>query len=197
MTEPQTAASSSPAPPASGLRGFWSLFVTQFQNAFSDNTLKILAIFIIIAVEQSPEKRNVLVTLVQAMFALPFVLFSMAGGFLADRFSKRKVILGIKCAEIGIMSLATIGLWQRNVPLLLAGIFLMSTHSAFFGPSKYGLLPELLPEKKLSWGNGMIQLGTFIAGIAGTVAAGQFSDRFGMDQHWSGFILVGCALFGI
>jgi acyl-[acyl-carrier-protein]-phospholipid O-acyltransferase/long-chain-fatty-acid--[acyl-carrier-protein] ligase len=80
------------------------------------------------------------------------------------------------------------------IPLMLASVFLMSTHSAFFGPSKYGLLPELLPEKKLSWGNGMFGFGTFAAIIAGTIFAGTLSDTFGkksssasgVDPHRAG-----------
>src|SRR5262249_23114208 len=76
-------------------------------------------------------------------------------------------------------------------------IFLMSTHSAFFGPNKYSLLPELLPEKQLSWGNGIIQLGTFVAIIAGTILAGRLSDIFKQNQLPSGFILIGLAMFGL
>jgi acyl-[acyl-carrier-protein]-phospholipid O-acyltransferase / long-chain-fatty-acid--[acyl-carrier-protein] ligase len=178
------------------LRGFWSLFVTQFQNAFSDNALKFLTTFIIIHLGLPQEKRDQLVPLVGLIFALPFVLFSMTGGYFADRYSKRNVIIGIKLAEIGIMTVAMIGLWQRNVPMLLGVIFLMSTHSAFFGPSKYGLLPELLAEKELSWGNGIIQMGTFIASIAGTIAAGLLSDKLGHNQVWSGVLLIGLAMLG-
>jgi acyl-[acyl-carrier-protein]-phospholipid O-acyltransferase/long-chain-fatty-acid--[acyl-carrier-protein] ligase len=179
------------------LRGFWCLFVEQFQNAFSDNVLKFLVTFIIVDMGLSEEKRDELVPLVGALFALPFVLFSMAGGFVADRFSKRTVAITVKCVELGIMSLATLGLWRGNIPLMLAAIFLMSTHSAFFGPTKYGLLPELLPEKKLSWGNGIFSLGTFAAIIAGTIFAGKLSDTFGKNQIWSGVILIALAAFGL
>jgi acyl-[acyl-carrier-protein]-phospholipid O-acyltransferase/long-chain-fatty-acid--[acyl-carrier-protein] ligase len=171
--------------------------VVQFQNAFSDNALKFLTTFIIIALGFSQEQRDRLVPFVSFVFALPFVLFSMTGGYLADRFSKRNVIIGIKLAEIGIMSLATFGLWRHNVPVLLGVVFLMSTHSAFFGPSKYGLLPELLQERKLSWGNGIIQLGTFVASISGAVGAGLLSDHFGKNQNWSGLILISLAGFGV
>ncbi|HEY5297620.1 MAG TPA: MFS transporter [Verrucomicrobiae bacterium] len=173
------------------------MFVVEFQNAFSDNTLKFLVTFIIIGLGLSQEKRDSLVPLVGAVFALPFILFSMAGGFFADRFSKRSVAVAIKCAEMGIMSLALVGFWQHNLPLLLGAIFLMSTHSAIFGPTKYGMLPELLPEKKLSWGNGIFSLGTFAAVIAGTVFAGTLSDMFGKNQMWSGAILIALALFGL
>jgi acyl-[acyl-carrier-protein]-phospholipid O-acyltransferase/long-chain-fatty-acid--[acyl-carrier-protein] ligase len=179
------------------LRSFWLMFVVEFQNAFSDNTLKFLVTFLIIGLGFQQEKRDSLVPLVGAVFALPFILFSMAGGFFADRFSKRSVAVAVKCAEIGIMSVALFGLWRHNIPLLLAAIFLMSTHSAIFGPTKYGMLPELLPEKKLSWGNGIFSLGTFAAVIAGTVFAGTLSDIFGKNQAWSGAILIALALLGL
>jgi acyl-[acyl-carrier-protein]-phospholipid O-acyltransferase/long-chain-fatty-acid--[acyl-carrier-protein] ligase len=185
------------SPVAPRLRSFWLMFVVEFQNAFSDNTLKFLVTFLIVGLGLSQEKRDSLVPLVGAVFALPFILFSMAGGFFADRFSKRSVAVAIKCAEIGIMSVALIGLWRHNIPLLFAAIFLMSTHSAIFGPTKYGMLPELLPEKKLSWGNGIFSLGTFAAVIAGTVFAGTLSDMFGKNQAWSGAVLIALAMFGL
>jgi len=181
----------------SRLRSFWLMFVVEFQNAFSDNVLKFLVTFFIIGMGLSLEKRDSLVPLVSAVFALPFVLFSMAGGFFADRFSKRNVAVAVKCAELGIMSLTALGLWLNNVPLMLAAIFLMSTHSAIFGPTKYGMLPELLPEKKLSWGNGIFGLGTFAASISGQIFAGTLSDAFGKKQVWSGAILIVLAAIGL
>ena len=179
------------------LRSFWLMFVVEFQNAFSDNVLRWLVTFLIVGMGLSLEKRDSLVPLVGAVFALPFVLFSMAGGFFADRYSKRSVAIAVKCAELGIMSVASLGLWLDNIPLMLTGIFLMSTHSAIFGPTKYGMLPELLPEKKLSWGNGIFGLGTFSAAITGTIFAGMLSDAFGQRQIFSGAILIALALVGL
>lgn len=173
------------------------MFVVEFQNAFSDNLLRFLVIFLIIRVAASETQRDSLTGLVSAIFAVPFVLFSMAGGFCADRFSKRNVAVTIKCAEIGIMSLVLLGFWLNQLGLLFAAIFLMSTHSAFFGPTKYGMLPELLPQKKLSWGNGIFGIGTFGATIAGQIFAGVLSDAFGPRQIWSGLILVALALVGL
>lgn len=184
-------------PPASDLRSFWLMFIVEFQNAFSDNVLRWLVTFLIIGLGLTEEKRDSLVPLVAAVFALPFILFSMAGGFFADRFSKRQVAIGIKCAEIGIMALATFGLWLNHLSLLIGCIFLMSTHSAIFGPTKYGMLPELLPEKKLSWGNGIFGMGTFSAAITGTMFAGFLSDTFGKRQACSGAILIGLASVGL
>jgi acyl-[acyl-carrier-protein]-phospholipid O-acyltransferase/long-chain-fatty-acid--[acyl-carrier-protein] ligase len=176
-------------------RGFWCLFVTQFQGAFSDNVFKFLVTFLIIGL-LPPGQRDRLVPLVGALFALPFILFSMAGGYLADRYSKRNVAIAVKVAEIGVMLLATLALGLKFVPLMLAIVFLLSTQAAFFGPTKYGLLPELLPEKQLSWGNGLIGLGTFMSVIAGTVAAGALSRQFGDRQIWSGVLLLVLACMG-
>ena len=180
-----------------GLRGFWSLFVTQFQGAFSDNVLKNLVVFLIIGMSMSLSEKHRVGEMVGALFSLPFILFSMAGGYLADRFSKRTITIGVKIFEMFVMSLAMAGLIYQSMPLLLTTVFLMGTHSAFFGPSKYALLPELLPEKRLSWGNGLLELGTFMAIILGTVAAGFLSVRFRGQQGWSGLILILLAALGL
>lgn len=199
---PDGSAASTPpvaAPPSgAGLRGFWCLILTQFQGAFSDNVLKNLVVFIVVfgAGMTTAEKHQYGET-IGALFALPFILFSMAGGYLADRFSKRTVMIGVKVFELGIMTLVLAGLWSLNKYLLLTGVFLMGTHSAFFGPSKYGSLPELLPERRLSWGNGILELGTFVAIILGTVAAAYLAGSF-RDQHWiSGVILLVLAAAGL
>ena len=200
MTAMNDAKIGSQGPDASGqgsLHGFWSLFVTQFQGAFSDNALKNLVIFLIIGMALPPEKRDALIPVVGALFALPFILFSMAGGFLADRFSKRSVTIGVKVFEIAVMGFALVALVSGQLSLKLAGVFLMGVHSAIFGPSKYGLLPELLPEKKLSWGNGVLELGTFVAIITGTMAGGFFSDHFRGRHEWSGAVLIALAVFGL
>src|SRR5437762_11393352 len=140
--------SPNPSVPASNGRGFWSLIVTQFGGAFNDNALKTLVTFFGLNLAISERLHQSLVPLTAALFSFPFVLFSMWGGFLADRFSKRTITISVKVLEIGIMSFATVGLMLKNLPMGLAAIFLMGVHSAIFGPSKYGLLPELLPEKK-------------------------------------------------
>lgn len=178
-------------------RGFWALIVTQFQGAFSDNALKWLAISIIAGMNLPPEQGDRLVSIIGALFALPFIVFSMTGGFLADRFSKRSVIIGVKLFEILVMFLALAGLATNHIYITIAGVFLMGVHSAIFGPSKYGSLPELLPEKKLSWGNGVLEFGTFIAIIGGTVAGGWLCKVFAHEPGWSGVILIALAVTGL
>jgi acyl-[acyl-carrier-protein]-phospholipid O-acyltransferase/long-chain-fatty-acid--[acyl-carrier-protein] ligase len=179
-------------------RSFWSLIVTQFQGAFSDNVLKNLVLFLLVTAGLPKEKRDELVPLIGLLFAIPFVLFSMAGGYLADRYSKRTITIATKIMEIAVAVVALVGLATRVLPIQLAAIFLISTQAALFGPSKYGLLPEVLPEKKLSWGNGVLELGTFLAIISGTVAGGLLADKFGpAHQSISGIILIGLAVFGL
>jgi acyl-[acyl-carrier-protein]-phospholipid O-acyltransferase / long-chain-fatty-acid--[acyl-carrier-protein] ligase len=178
-------------------RGFWALIVTQFQGAFSDNTLKWLVISLITGMSFTGEKRDQLVGVVGALFAVPFIVFSMTGGFFADRFSKRTVTICVKLFEILVMFVALGGLATNRVYITMTGVFLMGVHSAIFGPSKYGLLPELLPEKKLSWGNGVIELGTFLAIIGGTVAGGWFCKVFSAEPGWSGVILIALAVVGL
>ena len=134
--------------PPVATRGFWALIVTQFQGAFSDNVVKNLVVFVaLFGTGLTLAEKNSYGESIAALFSLPFILFSMAGGFLADRLSKRSVMLGVKTFELFIMALVLAGLWSWNKHLLLASVFLMGTHSAIFGPSKYGSLPELLPEK--------------------------------------------------
>jgi acyl-[acyl-carrier-protein]-phospholipid O-acyltransferase / long-chain-fatty-acid--[acyl-carrier-protein] ligase len=176
-------------------KSFWSLFVTQCQGAFSDNVFKFVVIFT--AMSQFPDEadQDRLVSLIGVFFAVPFILFTMTGGFCADRFSKRTMAVRIKTAEIVIMSLGAAGLYFSNLNILMAVIFLMSAQSAFFGPVKYGLLPELLHEKQLSWGNGYIGLGTFISIILGTIVGGFLFDWFD-NQAITGIVLVGFAAAG-
>jgi acyl-[acyl-carrier-protein]-phospholipid O-acyltransferase / long-chain-fatty-acid--[acyl-carrier-protein] ligase len=177
--------------------GFWSLVITQFQGAFNDNALKFLVIYLVVEMSLPVRERDWLVLVVGALFALPFILFSMAGGFLADRFSKRSVTIGTKWMELGVILFALVALARGNLKLEAAGVFLLSSQAAIFGPSKYGLLPELLAEKDLSWGNGVVELGTFLAAISATVASGYLAFYFRGHQEKSGIALLACTLLGL
>ena len=175
---------------------------TQFQNAFSDNALKQLIILVLLAgatkAKAGEAANDQLVALVTAVFSAPFILFAMLGGWLADRHSKQRMMVYVKTAEMGIMAFAGLALWLESLPLLLGAIFLMGCHSAIFAPSKYGILPEILPHDKLSWGNGILELLTFLGVILGVVAAGIFSDAFLKEgREWiAGPILVVIAFVG-
>jgi acyl-[acyl-carrier-protein]-phospholipid O-acyltransferase/long-chain-fatty-acid--[acyl-carrier-protein] ligase len=169
---------------------------TQFQTAFSDNALKNLVILLVLGSAMPVEQRNTHVALAGALFAAPFILFSMLGGWLADRFSKQAVISAVKLAEIGIMLFAAVALAFGQASLELAAIFLMGCHSALFAPSKYGILPELLPHERLSWGNGILELLTFLGIIFGIAASGFLAETFAGSQGISGLILALLALLG-
>jgi len=177
-------------------RGFWCLMATQFQTAFSDNALKNLVILLVLGSALPVEERDTRVALAGALFAAPFILFSMLGGWLADRFSKPLIMGYVKLAEIGIMLFAALALAWGWSSLELAAIFLMGCHSAVFAPSKYGVLPELLPHDRLSWGNGILELLTFLGIIFGIAAAGLLAETFAGHQGWSGLLLAALAVIG-
>jgi acyl-[acyl-carrier-protein]-phospholipid O-acyltransferase / long-chain-fatty-acid--[acyl-carrier-protein] ligase len=183
--------------PAKWKRGFWSLIVTQFQGALDENGLKQLVVFIILGMGLHEAERDRLVLVIGALFSIPYILFSMTGGYLADRYSKRTVTIGTKILEVGILLLAVAGLGWHNTQLQFAAVFLASTQAALFGPSKYGLLPELLPKPLLSWGNGVLELGTFVGVIVGAIAAGVMADKFRDHPAWSGLVFLGLSGVGL
>jgi acyl-[acyl-carrier-protein]-phospholipid O-acyltransferase/long-chain-fatty-acid--[acyl-carrier-protein] ligase len=186
------------AAPTATTRGFWALIATQFQGAFSDNVLKWLTLFLAQGMDLPQDQRELIVVLViPLLFAIPFLLFSLSGGYLADRFSKRSVTIATKVMEIGVMAIALAGFSGARLGILATAVFLVSTQAALFGPSKYGLLPELLAEKKLSWGNGILELTTFVAIIVGTLCAALLSQSFHGRQGWSGGILIALSAFGL
>jgi acyl-[acyl-carrier-protein]-phospholipid O-acyltransferase/long-chain-fatty-acid--[acyl-carrier-protein] ligase len=177
--------------------GFWSLIATQFQGAFNENALKFLVIYLILAIEKDRAQRDQMEWLVGGLFAAPFILFSLVGGYLADRFSKRSVTIWTKVFEVGVMLFAAAALVGPNLRMALAAIFLVCTQGAFFGPSKYGLLPELLPQEKLSWGNGILELGTFLAIIVGSMSGSFLAEAFSGREIYSGALLLGFTVIGL
>ncbi len=155
-------------------RRFAPLFVTQFLGAFNDNLLKsALGIFVTfrLAQETGMDASN-LVMLSQGIFIAPFFLFSGASGTLADRVDKAAIARWVKVVEIAIMAIGGWGLWLHNVQLLLAALFLLGTHSTVFGPVKYALLPQHLHDDELVAGNALIEAGTFLAILFGTILGG-------------------------
>src|SRR5664280_2520487 len=150
-----------------------------------------------ISLGMKEHEQDQLSSLTIALLTLPFIFFSMFGGALATRYSKRDVTIAVKVFEIFITILAAIGLAQRNLVMVLGCVFCMGVHSAIFGPSKYGSLPELLPEKRLSWGNGILELGTFLAIILGTVGGSMLSVMFEGAPAWAGVALLGLAALGL
>ncbi len=147
---------------------FGPLFGTQFLGAFNDNLLK-QALVTLVTFRLLSENAGTINNLAAALFILPFFLFSPLAGQLSDHFSKPKVARWVKVAEIMIMLLAGVGFWLSSVPLLLTALACMGIHSAFFGPVKFGVLPELMHERDLTAANALIAAGTFVAILLGNV----------------------------
>jgi acyl-[acyl-carrier-protein]-phospholipid O-acyltransferase/long-chain-fatty-acid--[acyl-carrier-protein] ligase len=164
-------------------KSFWWLNATQFGGAMNDNVFKLLMIYALIAWKGDSASANILAS-VGLVFAVPFLLIVPIAGNFADRFSKREMIVKLKAAEFGVMAFGVTALLLQSGPMLYCTMFLMSAQSAFFGPSKYGIIPEQVPIEKLSKANGSIQLFTFLAIISGTVLAPELSlwadGRFGV-----------------
>ncbi|CAH1532815.1 Acyl-phosphate glycerol 3-phosphate acyltransferase [Vibrio rotiferianus] len=155
-------------------RKFLPYFVTQFFGAFNDNIFKnVLLLFVAFAGSSAlPISSNLFINLAAGLFILPFFLFSASAGVLADKYEKSWFIRKVKLFEIGIMLLGAIGFITESYGVLLLLLFLMGTQSAFFGPVKYALLPQQLNEKELVPGNALVEAGTFIAILVGTLGAG-------------------------
>lgn len=155
-------------------RRFFPIFSTQFLGAFNDNIYKnSLVIFIAFTLaDQADRNSSILVITAAGLFILPFFLFSAIAGQIADKFEKSMLIRRIKIAEIIIMAIATFGFIFLSLPVLMAVLFFMGVQSTMFGPLKYGILPQHLQETELTGGNGMIQMGTYLAILLGTIMGG-------------------------
>ncbi|MDE1313479.1 MFS transporter [Vibrio aestuarianus] len=155
-------------------RRFLPYFITQFFGAFNDNIFKnVLLLFVAFAgANVLPISSNLFINLAAGLFILPFFLFSASAGVLADKYEKSAFIRKVKLAEIGIMCLGAIGFITESYSILLLLLFLMGTQSAFFGPVKYALLPQQLKSEELVPGNALVETGTFLAILLGTLGAG-------------------------
>ena len=189
--------------PAGGLldRTFLGLLVAQFFAAFNDQAIHAAAMFYAIDAQVLTEENAI--TLMPILFYSPWAIFCTVAGYFADKFSKRTALVFWKVAEVAICAVALLGFWlgRNGEPalgpwLVLGTVFLMGTHSAFFVPAKYGIMPEILPPSKLSKGNGLLESLSFLAVILGTVSGGVMSYLFKREEWIIGAILVGLAVFG-
>lgn len=155
-------------------RRFLPLFVTQFLGAFNDNVFKNALVILITFNMADYTKMNaqLLVTMAAGIFILPFFLFSATAGQFADKYEKSRLISIIKFSEIFLMILAGIGFYLQSVPILMLGLFLVGTQATFFGPLKYAILPDQLKDNELIAGNGLIEAGTFLSILLGTILGG-------------------------
>jgi MFS family permease len=165
----------------------------QFFGAFNDNLFKQLILFLAARKLFPGEDQQ---GIAFAVFALPFVLLSGLAGDLSERYSKRSIIVGMKVWEIALMVLGTWALQSMSWPFMLTLLFLMGAQSAFFGPSKYGVIPEIVPRDQLLKANGLVSMTTFLSLLLGQALAGPMLDSFG-DQLWvSGVACVIIAVVG-
>lgn len=153
-----------------GSRRFGALFVTQALGAVNDNLFKNA--LVVLALYRLTHVGPVVVALAGGVFILPYALFSTVAGQVADKFEKSQVVRLTKWWELGVMGLAALGFLAGNIGALLAVLFGLGVQAAFFSPVKYGILPDLLTEAELVGGNGLIEAGTFLGILAGTVAGG-------------------------
>lgn len=163
---------------------FGRLNVTQFLGAMNDNVLKLLIIFCLIGVKGA-DKAGVITATVGAVFVLPFLLFSAPAGCLADRLAKSRIIVAIKVIEVVVTALAVAAFAAGWHDGLYVVIFMMATHSAFFAPAKYGVIPELAGREQLSRANGLIESFTYLAIICGTVSASALTQAVA-GRYWIG-----------
>jgi MFS family permease len=174
-------------PPLYQDNSFWGMAATQFLGAFNDNLFKQLVLLLSIAAVVKGAQASDRQGLAMFIFTVPFLAFTGYAGFLADRLPKRAIVVACKVAEIGVMALGAVAfaVYESSSSLwpLYVVLFLMGAHSAFFGPAKYGILPEMLRPSDLPRANGFLLMSTFLAIIFGTVIAG-FLLRFFDDRLW-------------
>ncbi|WP_213980336.1 MFS transporter [Sphingomonas sp. dw_22] len=172
-------------------RRFLPLFVTQFLGAFNDNLFKNAMIFFATyQIFNSVEDETRFSAIATGIFILPFFLFSALAGQLADTYDKAKIMRIIKAAEVLIMLVGAAGIFLKSLELMLVALVGMGIHSTFFGPIKYAILPQHLKQDDVLGGTGMVEAGTYIAILFGTIAGGVISP------HAAAFAVVGVAILG-
>ncbi|MFN3770556.1 MAG: MFS transporter [Ectopseudomonas guguanensis] len=178
-----------------GKKRFLPFFVTQLLGAFNDNIFKQSLILAILFKLNTGVDRDLLVNLCALLFILPFFLFSALGGQFGEKFAKDALIRKIKLAEVFIMLAGAAGVLLDSLPLMLAVLFAMGTQSALFGPVKYSILPQHLKNEELVGGNALVEMGTFLAILAGTIGAGIMMASSSYAPIVAGSV-VGVALLG-
>jgi len=166
-------------------------FMTQGLGAFNDNIFKnaLAAALVFEGSRLGGLNTDQVVNLSAMLFILPFFLFSALFGQFADKYEKSLQIRRVKLFEVVIMLLATLGFWLNSVPLLLFVLFLLGLQSTIFGPIKYGILPQILRREELVGGNALIEMGTFVAILAGTIAGPQLA---GIEVSWPYWVSAAC-----
>ncbi len=181
-----------------GERRFAPFFWTQFAGAANDNIFKFAFTILVTfhAASFGGGDPKTAAFLIGAVFIAPFVLFSATAGQLADKFERARLIRLVKSLEIGIMLVASAGFAGHSVSLLYCATFLMGLHSTLFGPVKYAYLPQHLKDHELTGGNGLVEMGTFVAILLGTMAGGALAGIAGNGPVYVSVLCVAVALAG-
>ncbi len=185
---------------AAGAKPIRAFIAAQFLGAFNDNAFKTYLIMIATSPLVPVDKQASFITLITALFTIPFLIFSSYAGFLADRFSKQKILVAFKFVEFLVMLFAWFAFYYHSWWDwwgILGALFLLGAHSAFFSPSKYGILPELSTPEEISYRNGVLELTTFIAIISGQAIAGFLYPVFANRLHDGAFFFMAIALLGL
>lgn len=179
-------------------RRFLPMFITQFFGALNDNVYKQALLLVITYgwINQQAEDVSTLNNLAALLFILPYFIFSATAGQIADKFERSQLIRGIKVLEIVIMLIGSAGFLLGNLWLLLLALFMMGTHSTFFGPIKYAILPEILKPNELMSGNALFQSGTSIAILIGMILGGAVISVCQGNLIWISLTVVIIAVLG-
>jgi hypothetical protein len=180
-------------------RRFAPFFATQFLGAANDNIFKYAFTLLVTyhAAQFTTLAPALAVNLIAALFILPFLLFSATSGQLADKLDKARLMQAVKVLEVAIMLLGAWGFWARSFEVLLACVFLMGLHSTLFGPVKYAYLPQVLRGGEIVGGNGLVEMGTFVAILAGTLTAGTLVEAGANGPLYAAAVCVALALAGL
>lgn len=181
-----------------GQRRFAPFFITQTLGAFNDNVFKQALVILITvkAIGLSDEERSLWANVASALFILPYFLFSATAGQWAEKFEKARSIRRIKLLEIFIAVLAAVGFWLNSLPFLLGVLFLLGAQSTLFGPIKYAILPQALKPEELTGGNGLVEMGTFMAILVGTLFGGFLIAEFEQGAWYASLAVIGIAVVG-
>jgi len=180
-------------------RRFAPFFWTQALGAFNDNVFKnaLIAMVTFVLVSLSEKQESTFIQLASALFILPFFLFSATSGQLSERFDKAKLAQAVKWMEIAIMLIASVGFVYKSIPLLMACVFGMGLHSTLFGPLKYSLLPQVLRPEELTGGNGLVEMGTFVAILVGTILGANLINIPDTGAYWVAGATIVIAVVGL
>lgn len=191
MTEPTQTTS----PSVYRDRSFIGMVATQFLGAFNDNVFKQILLFVCIDLAAGQRESN-LQGMATTVFAIPFILMSGYCGYLSDKISKRSIVILSKVLEIVVMGLGALAFLSGSVAAMMTILFCMGAQSALFGPSKYGILPELFRDRELPRVNGAVLMTTFLSIILGFAVSGQIKESLDGELWKASYFCIGIAVVG-